>query len=66
MIDPMELWAPITKYMVCDDIVEGRYFVSNLGNIYSTFINDYMKLVLCHDGYLIVTLTMKDGRQKNL
>ena len=62
-IDPIELWIPITKSMTCNSIIEGKYFISNLGNVYSLFINDYMTLTLSHDGYLVVGLRTEDGNQ---
>lgn len=48
-----EIWKPITERSV-PDVTPGMYYISNLGRVWSTYKNDFMKPHLNEQGYLKV------------
>lgn len=59
---PMEFWLPITD-QICSNIMEGWYWISSEGRVYSAISNRIMSLSDDKDGYKLVGLYNKDRNQ---
>ena len=54
-----EQYLPVTSLHV-NGVIDGRYMVSNLGNVYDCFKGDLVKF-RCHQGYYVASLVTKYG-----
>lgn len=61
LIGKHEIWKPITKFII-PTIIEGWYFISTYGRVYSIKSNKFLTQVETDNGYFRVSL-MEEGKK---